>query len=133
MQFNPEAVNDDLLHALVEEMYPYPTLHAYSTWERLMRDARRGWVFSNSKHEVLMFPDEIACAVRRFLDMCERPVSDLFPARFGGVSPERIRAACMAVWGVPFYAGRGALTLCEPEPVRGALTMSAAGALEVIG
>lgn len=30
------------------------------------------------------------------------------------------------------WAGIGALTLCEPEPVRGALTMSAAGALEVM-
>lgn len=49
-----------------------------------------------------------------------------------GIRPHRIRAACHLIWGQPCYAGRGTLTLCDPEPAHGALTMSAVGALEVV-
>lgn len=88
-------------------------------------------MFSNPEHEPLMFPEERAVALRRFLDLCERPAPfwDIAPraAWFGKVAPARIRAACMEVWGVPFYAGRGSLTLCEPLALEGALTEAVAG------
>lgn len=47
-----------------------------------------------------------------------------------GTQPQNIRAACQILWGQPCYAGRGALTLCDPSS-EGGLTLATAGALEV--
>lgn len=53
-----------------------------------------------------------------------------FPRAFG-VSVDEVNAIGRIVLGED-WAGIGALTLCEPELVRGALTVSAVGALEVV-
>lgn len=60
-----------------------------------------------------------------------RPWVEGFEPRAFGRPVEEVNRIGRIVLGEG-WAGIGALTLCEPEPVRGALTVSAVGALEVM-
>ena len=60
-----------------------------------------------------------------------RPWFELHFPRAFGLHVDEVNRIGRIVLGEG-WAGIGALTLCEPEPVRGALTVSAAGALEVM-
>lgn len=48
-----------------------------------------------------------------------------------GAAAWRVRAACLLTWGRPSYAGRGALTLCEPG-AEGRLSLAHEHELELV-